>query len=288
MQNLFRYDGLRVLVCGCYSGMGEATAKIVRSLGAEVVAADVKKPSFDFSAYLETDLRDPKAIEQMVAAAAKGGRIDRLFYCAGLPGTKPAVDVMGVNFIGLRHTAEQCVPHLPRGGAIASISSAAGMAYGMMQDKVGALLATNTPAEAREWVEKHQKEPWFEPYSFSKMCTILWTFRRGAKLTPATGIRLNCISPGPTDTPMMPDFEAATGGNPQFIDLFAQGLGRRSTPAEQAWPMIFLNSDAASYISGENLYTDGGTSAGLMMGTITLPFDMEAMAAQAMETLGES
>ena len=114
MQNLFRYDGQRVLVCGCYSGMGEATAKIVRSLGAEVVAVDVKKPSFDFAQYLEVDLRDEKAIEQMVAAVAKGGRIDRLFYCAGLPGTRPAVDVMGVNFIGLRHTAEQCVPHLPR------------------------------------------------------------------------------------------------------------------------------------------------------------------------------
>ena len=153
MQNLFRYDGQRVLVCGCYSGMGEATAKIVRSLGAEVVAVDVKKPSFDFSQYLEVDLRDAKAIEQMVAAVAKGGRIDRLFYCAGLPGTKPAVDVMGVNFIGLRHTAEQCVPHLPRnGGAIATISSAAGMAYLMMMEKVGGLLATNTPAEAREWV----------------------------------------------------------------------------------------------------------------------------------------
>ena len=138
MQNLFRYDGQRVLVCGCYSGMGEATAQIVRSLGAEVVAVDVKKPSFDFSSYLEVDLRDSKAIEQMVAAVAKGGRIDRLFYCAGLPGTKPAVDVMGVNFIGLRHTAEQCVPHLPRnGGAIASISSAAGMAYLMMMEQGG-------------------------------------------------------------------------------------------------------------------------------------------------------
>jgi NAD(P)-dependent dehydrogenase (short-subunit alcohol dehydrogenase family) len=269
MQNLLRYDGLRVLVCGCYSGMGEATARIVRSLGAEVVAVDVKKPSFDFAAYHETDLRDPKAIEQMVAAAAKGGRIDRLFYCAGLPGTRPAVDVVGVNFIGLRHTAEQCVPHLPRGGAIAAISSAAGMAYGMMQDKVGALLATNGPAEAREWVEKHQKEPWFESYSFSKMCTILWTFRRGATLTPATGVRLNCISPGPTDTPMMPDFVAAT--SQAFMDAYPKPIGRNSTAAEQGWVMAFLNSPAASYVSGENVYTDGGAANGMLTGAIKPP-----------------
>jgi len=227
MQNLFRYDGQRVLVCGCYSGMGEATARIVRSLGAEVVAVDVKKPSFDFSQYLEVDLRDAKAIEQMVAAVAKGGRIDRLFYCAGLPGTKPPVDVMGVNFIGLRHTAEQCVPHLPRTGAIAAISSVAGMAYLMTMEKVLGLLTTNTPAEAREWVEKNQTEPWFEPYSFSKMCTIVWTLRRGATLTPATGVRLNCISPGPTDTPMMPDFVAAT--SQAFMDAYPKPIGRMST-----------------------------------------------------------
>src|SRR4030095_15507279 len=113
---------------------------------------------------------------------------------------------MLVNFTGRPHTAEQCVPHLPRnGGAIASISSAAGMAYLMMMEKVGGLLAPNTPAEAREWVEKNQKEPWFESYSFSKMCTIVWTFRRGATLTPATALRLNCISPGPTATTMTRD-----------------------------------------------------------------------------------
>ena len=270
MENRFRYDGLRVLVCGCYSGMGEATARIVRSLGAEVVAVDVKRPSFDFAQYLEVDLRDARAIEQMVASVAKGGRIDRLFYCAGLPGTRPALDVMGVNFIGLRHAAEQCVPHLPRnGGAIASISSAAGMAYLMMQDKVGGLLATGTPAEAREWVEKNQKEPWFEPYSFSKMCTILWTFRRGATLTPATGIRLNCISPGPTDTPMMPDFVAATSQS--FMDAYPKPIGRNSTAEEQGWVMAFLNSPAASYVSGENVYTDGGAGNGMMTGAIKPP-----------------
>ena len=81
----------------------------------------------------------------------------------------------------------------------------------------------------------------------------------------AQGIRLNCISPGPTDTPMMPAFEDLAGGA-QIIDLFAQGLGRRSTPAEQGWPMIFLNSDAASYISGENVNTDGGTVSAMTTG----------------------
>ena len=70
-------------------------------------------------------------------------------------------------------------------------------------------------------------------------------------------IRVNCISPGPTDTPMMPAFEDFAGK--EIIDTFTQGAGRRSRPEEQAYPLIFLNSRAASYVSGENFITDGGT-----------------------------
>ena len=61
--------------------------------------------------------------------------------------------MIGVNFIGLRHTAEQCVPHMPRnGGAIAGISSAAGMAYLMSMQNVTGLLETATPADARAYM----------------------------------------------------------------------------------------------------------------------------------------
>jgi NAD(P)-dependent dehydrogenase (short-subunit alcohol dehydrogenase family) len=101
------------------------------------------------------------------------------------------------------------------------------------------------------------------------MCTIVWTFRRGATLTPATGIRLNCISPGPTDTPMMPDFVAAT--SQAFMDAYPKPIGRNSTAEEQGWVMAFLNSPAASYVSGENVYTDGGAGNGMMTGAIKPP-----------------
>jgi NAD(P)-dependent dehydrogenase (short-subunit alcohol dehydrogenase family) len=70
---------------------------------------------------------------------------------------------------------------------------------------------------------------------------------------------------------MMPAFEDAA--NAEIINLFARGLGRRSTPEEQAYPMIFLNSRAASYITGENLNTDGGTINALATGQLTLDFD---------------
>ena len=67
---------------------------------------------------------------------------------------------------------------------------------------------------------------------------------------------------------MMPDFEHYVGK--EFMDNFPVPLGRRSTPDEQAWPLIFLNSKLASYITGENLVTDGGTMGAVMTGSIDI------------------
>jgi NAD(P)-dependent dehydrogenase (short-subunit alcohol dehydrogenase family) len=80
-------------------------------------------------------------------------------------------------------------------------------------------------------------------------------------------VRVNITSPGPTDTAMMPTFiENQREG---FFDEYPKPIeNRNSRPEEQAWPLLFLGSSAASYISGENLFTDGGTCAGMMTGVI--------------------
>ncbi|MBK6509575.1 MAG: SDR family NAD(P)-dependent oxidoreductase [Haliea sp.] len=114
-KNLFSYEGKRVVITGASSGMGEATAKLVHELGAEVVAVDIQPPKYDFASYVEVDLRDRVAIEQAVAEIA-ASRVHNLFYCAGLPGHKfSAVDVVTVNFISQRHMIHQLLPHLKRG-----------------------------------------------------------------------------------------------------------------------------------------------------------------------------
>jgi NAD(P)-dependent dehydrogenase (short-subunit alcohol dehydrogenase family) len=66
----------------------------------------------------------------------------------------------------------------------------------------------------------------------------------------------------------MPDFEQFMGK--EFMDHFPVPLGRRSTPDEQAWPLIFLNSKLASYVTGENLISDGGTMGAVMTGSIDI------------------
>ena len=183
---------------------------------------------------------------------------------------------MLVNFAAPRHLASLVVPHMTNGGAICSISSTAGSGYLLNLEKWMPLVDTPDFASAKAWCEAHPDDI-LGAYPQSKEALIIWTMKAAMDLN-AQGIRLNCISPGPTDTPMMPAFEDLAGGA-QIIDLFAQGLGRRSTPAEQGWPMIFLNSDAASYISGENLNTDGGTVSAITTGRLVLDFDPEALRA---------
>jgi len=266
LKNLFSYEGKRVVITGASSGMGEATAKLVHDLGAEVVAIDIQPPKYDFASYVEVDLRDRVAIEQAVAEIT-ASRVHNLFYCAGLPGHKfSAVDVVTVNFISQRHMIHQLLPHLKRGDAIASVSSGAGMGYAFFGKQLQPFMAITDFADAQAWVAQNEKEVWFEPYSFSKMCSIVFTLRAGGAITTETGVRVNCIAPGPTDTAMMPAFVEQTGAD--FFARYPKPIGRNSTAQEQAWPLAFLNSDAASYISGENLYTDGGACSGVLNGSI--------------------
>ena len=155
MKNLLSYENKRAIVVGCFSGMGESTARIVGELGAEVVAVDIKKPSVSHSKFFEVDCRDPLAIDAVVSDIAAAGPIDSLFYCAGLPGGSFSnVDVMLVNYIGLKHMAEACIPHMKRGDAIGTISSAAGLGYLASMATVKELVDIDDHASAKAWVEE--------------------------------------------------------------------------------------------------------------------------------------
>ena len=82
------------------------------------------------------------------------------------------------------------------------------------------------------------------------------------------GIRINCTMPAPIDTPMLKDFKQIAGD--AVLNAFAKAKGRFSTPEEQALPLILLNSDAASFVSGVCLPVDAGLAGGLATGVLNI------------------
>jgi NAD(P)-dependent dehydrogenase (short-subunit alcohol dehydrogenase family) len=246
--------------------MGAALVRDLLELGAEVHVFDLKEPTSDVASYRSVDLRVPDAID--AAVSDLGGRVDALFNCAGLPGPPfTGLDTMLVNFVAARHLTSRVSELMPSGSAVATISSAGGMGWEHMIGAVADLFATPGYEEAKAWCEAHP-ELVDQGYLLSKQVIIIWTMRAAIEYAPR-GIRINCTSPGPTDTPMMPSFEQAMGKD--FMDKFPKPLwGRNSTPEEQAHVLAFLNCDAASYMTGANVYVDGGFNGGMVTGTIDL------------------
>ena len=165
MTDILGYKGKRVIVSGCFSGMGEATAKMLLDLGAEVHGLDFKESALPLASFNQIDLRDAGSIETGVKAI--GGKIDALFNCAGLAGggAFPAMDTFKVNFIGTRHLTEQVVPMMSEGGAIASIASTGGLGWSRRVPVHMELLQTKGFQAAVDWGEAHP-EHIAEGYAF--------------------------------------------------------------------------------------------------------------------------
>jgi NAD(P)-dependent dehydrogenase (short-subunit alcohol dehydrogenase family) len=82
----------------------------------------------------------------------------------------------------------------------------------------------------------------------------------------AKGIRINCTAPGVTDTPILDQLRSAYGQD--FLDSFETPLGRAADSEEQASVLAFLNSSAASYITGQVIWVDGGSVAERVFGDV--------------------
>ncbi len=262
MIERLRYDGLRVIVSGGASGMGEATVRLLSELGADITILDIKEPILKpASRFVPVDLRDKASIDEAVAQLE--GPLHAHFNCAGLPHGPgwPASDTVLVNFIGSRHLTESIIPMMPPGSAIASIST---VLAGWWDPPPGVLdlVAIGDFAESKQFVEQNPSVVG-DGYSFSKQCLNAWTLRQVVELG-AKAIRINCIGPGPTATPLMAQFKRNAGQ--KHWDHLPRPLGRNSTSDEQAYPIVFLNSPAASIVTGSMVQTDGGLMAAIQSG----------------------
>jgi NAD(P)-dependent dehydrogenase (short-subunit alcohol dehydrogenase family) len=266
MSDFVNYKNKRVVITGCFSGMGEATARLLLSLGAEVHGLDYKDSALDLASFTRMDLRDPASID---AAVEKLGdqRIDALFNCAGVPSTFAPIDICKVNYIGPRRLTDRLLPRIPEGGAIACIASTAAFAWARRVDARMELAQTSAYEDAVRWCEEALKTGENDAYTLSKETVIVWTLLSAASLIKR-GVRMNCILPGPTATPFMEQQSTITPD--AAIDAFTQPINRRSRPEEQAAALVFLGSDAASYVNGVALPVDGGFMGGVATGAIDL------------------
>jgi NAD(P)-dependent dehydrogenase (short-subunit alcohol dehydrogenase family) len=218
MDDVLGYAGKRVIVTGAASGIGAATVRLLVDLGAEVHAVDVRKPEQPgLASFTEADLREPAQIDAAVDRI--GSIVNALFNCAGLPDTFLDLDVMLVNFAGLRHLTERVVPLMIEGSAIASIASVAGSARLSNAPLVMELLATPDFDAARSWYAENASRARHGD-EFSMQAINGYTAARAVPLA-AQGVRLNCVPAG--------------------LDAPPEGV---------AWPMLFLNSPRAAGITG--------------------------------------
>ena len=261
---LLDYAGRRVVVTGCASGIGAALVEQLSGLGADVIGLDVRSPALELNEFHPVDLSDPSSIDAAVSSI--GGQVDALFNVAGVSsGIGNPLLVVKINFLGTRHLTEALAPRMPSGAAIASVSSLAASNYEANVAEVAGLLATRTFDEGIAWCGEHPDALVDGGYRLAKEAIILYGMKSAVPLG-ARGIRINCTGPGVTETPILDQLRTKYGQ--AYLDDIPKPLGRVSNPDEQAAVLVFLNSGAAGYITGQVIWVDGGNIASRVAATL--------------------
>jgi NAD(P)-dependent dehydrogenase (short-subunit alcohol dehydrogenase family) len=245
----FRYDGKRALVVGGATGMGAAVAELVLDAGAEVVVMDYADVSLAGAKAIHVNLGEVASID--AALDELGGPVHALFSCAGVADGTPNIEK--INFIGHRYLIDKLIAggQLSRGSAIGFISSAAGLGWEPNLALLNEYLDITDFEAAAQWAQDHGKAD----YMWSKQAICAYVAREAMALMKQ-GIRINAICPGPTDTPLaQANAEMWLGFG---ADYRAEVGVEASTPLEQAYPLVFLCSDAASVVTGTTMITDAG------------------------------
>jgi NAD(P)-dependent dehydrogenase (short-subunit alcohol dehydrogenase family) len=240
------------VITGGGTGIGRATALLFAARGADVVLASRKVENLERVAaevvdetgrraeVIATDVRDVDQCHHLIdESVARLGRVDVLVNNAGGSRTYPFDAWTPETFqimvdLNLRSTfvlSHRVAPHMvERGsGAIVNVSSGAA----------------------------NMGLPEVAPYGAAKAGVENLTRSFAAALTPH-GVRVNCVRVGAIKSEGFLRAMEKVGRDPDEIGGRAAALNRAGTPEEIAWPILFLSSDASSYVSGETLYIGGG------------------------------
>ncbi|HVY19805.1 MAG TPA: coniferyl-alcohol dehydrogenase [Bauldia sp.] len=249
--------GKTIVVTGVASGIGARTADLAAGFGADVIGIDRVKPADGIANFIAADLGSPAGIRS--ALSQLPSRIDALCNVAGISGKGGAVATLSVNFYGLRALSEALAPRIREGGAIVNVASIAGFGWRANLNRAISLASVEGFPDVKAVVDEHQIKD-AESYPVSKEALLLWTHRAAHHdLFKARGIRVNAVSPGPVETPILGEFRAVLGD--ERVDSDIARVGRSGTPADIAPVILFLCSDGARWINGANVPADGGLEA---------------------------
>ena len=250
-------QGKKLLITGVSSGIGEETARIARAQGAHVIGVDLNPPTVEVDQFLRADLGDRASIDALVAQLPSG--LNGLANIAGLPPTRPAPQVLRVNLVGLKHLTLGVLPHLADGASIVNLASLAGVGW---PEAVPTIRASESLEleDVDAFCAQHGIDG-ARSYFFSKEALIAWTLQNRWTWR-ARGIRMNAVSPGPVDTPILKDFIETLG---QRAEEDMKTMDRPGRASDIAPVVAFLLSDASVWLRGANLPVDGGMHSHILV-----------------------
>jgi NAD(P)-dependent dehydrogenase (short-subunit alcohol dehydrogenase family) len=244
LGDLFRLDGRRALVVGAGRGIGAACAMGLAAFGAAVVCADIDEDaaeataaSLDRATFRRLDIGDASSV---AAAASDLGAPDVVVTTPSINVRKRVVDYTDgeldrVIDLNLKGTFRLC-------RAFGAAMAGAGR---------GSLIGFTS-------IRSVTTEPGQGAYAATKAATVMLFKTLAAELGPR-GVRVNTIAPGVVETPLTQPIKDRA----DWYDAYAAKtiLGRWAQASELIGAVIFLASDAASYVTGSTLFVDGGWTA---------------------------
>ncbi len=257
-------QGLRCIVTGAASGIGDAVARLFLEQGASVISLDRNTPTAAVEKHVKVDLTDLGSINS--ALDELEGEFDVLANVAGLPGTHDPEAVFRVNFLAVRHLSEALFERLRPGGAVVNVASTAGFAWQQRLPAILDLMGAVTFDEGVQWFKANPQDG--NAYNFSKEAITVYTMAMAAGLVDM-GLRMNAVSPGPVETPILKDFEESMGKD--TIDSVKLAVGRHAEPTDIAKIVAFLASSESGWVNGHNVIADGGLAGAVLTGIVPVP-----------------
>lgn len=248
MYNPFSISGKTILITGAGSGIGRSTAIIASQMGATVILVDINEEGIKETlsridehkaghSYYVVDLMDSKEVESLVEDVVC---LDGLVNNVGISNTRPLHLIREEDFnlvVGLNTKAPMILTNLlykkkkfNKGASIVFTSSLAG-------------LYTFTPANGLYSLSKSALT------SYAKSCAVEFAVRE---------IRSNCVNPSMVNTHLKESLSFSEDEYKKDVEKYP--LKRYAEPEEVAKAIVFLLSDASSYITGHTLLVDGGRS----------------------------